>query len=55
MVGEDNGSMAGSLYIVSPFFKGSDDGKQFSVVDIIVPFCRRESFGVESYRMSVSV
>ena len=39
----DNGDgMRGPLKVMFPFGKGKDDGEEFSVVDVIVPFGKRE-------------
>jgi len=42
MVGEDLNREGGAMEVVSPGFEGADDGKEFSVIDIIVLFCLRE-------------
>ena len=35
---------------VSPIFKASDDGQEFSVIDVVVSFGGVECLGVVSYR-----
>ena len=39
MVGEDLYRKRGSVEVVLPGFQGTDDGGEFSVVDVIVSFC----------------
>ncbi|KIJ19505.1 hypothetical protein PAXINDRAFT_69511 [Paxillus involutus ATCC 200175] len=36
--------MNSSLEIMVPHFQGVDDGEEFSIVDVVVPFGRREHF-----------
>ena len=45
MVSEDLYRERGSVEVVSPGFQGTDDGKEFSVVDVVVPFCWGEQLG----------
>ena len=45
VVGEDLDWEGGSMEVVSPRFQGSDDGEEFSVVNVIVPFCWGERLG----------
>ena len=40
MVGEKGDGMRGSLEVVVPMIKGVDNGKQFSIINIIVAFSR---------------
>ena len=40
---------------MSPRFQGTDDGKEFSVVDVIVSFCRRERLGEVRAGMSIAI
>ena len=42
MVSEDLYRERGSVEVVSPRLQGTDDGKEFSVIDVIVTFCRGE-------------
>ena len=30
------------MEVVTPGFQGADDRKEFSVIDVVVSFCRRE-------------
>ena len=39
VVSEDLDGKRGTVEIVSPRLQGADDGKEFSVVDVIVVFC----------------
>src|SRR6267154_1653994 len=45
MVGEDNDRVWVPFEVMAPSFQGSDDGKEFSIVDLIVPFCRIKGLG----------
>ncbi len=49
MVCEDDYRVGASHEQVSPIFQTTDDGKELSVIDVIVPFCRVECLGVVSY------
>ena len=40
MVGDDSDRMGSSLDVLFPFVQCEDDGKEFPVVDVIVPFSR---------------
>ena len=42
VVHEDLDGEGGSMEIVSPGFQDADDCEEFSVIDIIVSFCRDE-------------
>ena len=42
MIGKDLYGNRGSMEIVPPGFQGANDGKEFSVIDVVVAFCRRE-------------
>ena len=42
VVGEDLDREGGTMKVVSPRFQGTDDGKEFLVVDVIVSFCGGE-------------
>ena len=39
MIGKDLDRKWGSMEVMSPGFQGSDDGKEFSVIDVVVLFC----------------
>ena len=41
--------------VVSPGFQGTNDSKEFSVVDVIVPFCRREILEEIGTRVPVTI
>ena len=45
MVGKDLYWEGRAMEVVSPGFKGTDDGKEFAIVNIIVSFCLRERLG----------
>ena len=45
MVSEDLYKERGPVKVVSPGLQGMDDGKEFSVIDVIVSFCQGERFG----------
>jgi len=38
MVGEDLDREGGAMEVVAPSFQGADDGKEFAVVDVVIPF-----------------
>ena len=42
VVSEDLDGERGTMKVVSPGLQGMDDGKEFSVIDIVVPFHRDE-------------
>ena len=42
VVGEDLDWEGGTMKVVSPRFQGTDDGKEFLVIDVIVSFCEGE-------------
>ena len=42
MVGEDLYGEGGAMEIVAPGFQGTNDGEEFAIIDIIVPFSRGE-------------
>ncbi len=50
MVCEDDNWVGATDKEVPPVFEASDDGQEFSVVDVVVSFCRVERLGVVSYR-----
>ena len=39
VIGEDLDGEGGTMEVMSPGFEGTDDSQEFSVVNIIVPFC----------------
>ena len=40
MVGEDLYREGGTVEVVAPGFQGANDSEKFSIIDIIVSFCR---------------
>ena len=50
MVRKDDHQVGASYEEVSPVFEASDNSQEFSVVDVIVPFCGVERLGVVSHR-----
>ena len=50
-----NGGMSWSLDVMSPFFQGLNDSKEFSVIYFIFPFGVCEHFWHECYRVLVAV
>jgi len=42
MVGEDLNWERGAVEVVSLRFKGADDSKEFTIIDVIVLFCLGE-------------
>ena len=55
VVGEDLDGKWGSVEVVSPGFQGSDDGKEFPIIDVIVSFCWREQLGEIGARVPIAV
>ena len=47
--------MRGSLEVVAPMVKGMDNGKQFSIVNIVVAFGRGEGLGEVSARVKIPI
>ena len=45
MVGEDLDREGRSREVLSPCFKGVEDGEEFSVIDVVVTFGRGERLG----------
>ena len=44
VIRDDRDGVRGSLEIMLPFQEGKNDGKEFSVVDVIILFYKREGF-----------
>ena len=44
VIHDDRDGVRGSLEIMLPFREGENDSKEFSVVDVIISFCKREGF-----------
>ena len=45
VVGEDLYRERGSVEVVLPGLQGTDDGKEFLVIDVVVSFCWGEQLG----------
>ena len=45
VVGDDGNRVGRSLNILAPFSKGKNDCKEFSVIDVIISFSRKEGAG----------
>ena len=45
VVGKDLDREGRAVEVMSPGFKGADDGEEFAIIDIIVSFCLRERLG----------
>ena len=44
MIRDNGDGVQGPLKVIFLFGKGEDDGEEFSVVDVIVPFGKRKGF-----------
>ena len=55
MVGEDLDREKGSMKVVLPGFQGMNNTKEFSVVDVVVSFCRGERLGEVGAGVPVAV
>ena len=42
MIGKDLDGESGTVEVMSPGLEGTDDSQEFSVINVIVPFCWRE-------------
>ena len=42
MVSEDLDWEGGAMEVVAPRFQGANDGKEFTVIDVVIPFCGGE-------------
>ena len=51
MISENLDGEGGTVEVVSPGFEGMDDCQEFSIIDIIIPFCWRE--GLREVRTGV--
>ena len=45
MVGDDGNGVRCSLNVLMPFGKGENDRKEFTVIDVIIPFSGKEGAG----------
>ena len=55
VVGDDGNGVGRSLNILTPFSKGKDDCKEFSVIDVIIPFGRKEGVGEIGARVEITI
>ena len=55
VVSEDLDREGGAVKIVSKGFESADNGKEFTVVDVIVSFCLRERLGKVGTRVPIAV
>jgi len=55
MVNEDLNWEGGAMEVVLPRFEGANDGKEFSVIDVIVSFSLRERLGEIGVGMPISI
>jgi len=55
VVGKDLDWEWGAMEVVSPGFKGTDDGEEFVVIDIVVSFCLRERLGEVGTGVPISI
>ena len=45
MVGDDGDRMGGSLDVLLPFLQHKDHGKEFAIIDVVVPLSRDKCLG----------
>ena len=55
VVGEDNDRVWVPFEVVMPGFQGPDDGKEFSIIDLVILFCGIEGLGEISTRMAGAI
>ena len=55
VVGDDGNRMRCTLNVLTPFGEGKDDCKEFSVIDVVVPFSWEESTGEVGARMEIII
>ena len=55
MISEDLDREWGTVEIVSPGLQGMDDGKEFLVIDVIVPLCWDEQLGEIGTRVPIAI
>ena len=55
VVGEDLYGEWGTMKIVAPRFQGADDGKEFAVIDIVIPFSGGEGLREVGAGMPVAI
>ena len=55
MVGDDSDRMRSSLDVLFPFVQCEDDGKEFPVVDVIIPFSRNKCLREVGAGMGIAI
>ena len=55
MIGDDGDRMRRSLDVLFPFVQCEDDGKEFPIVDVIVPFSRNKRFREVGAGMGIAI
>ena len=55
VVSEDLDREGGAMEIVAPCFQGANDGKEFAVVDVVIPFRRGERLREVGARVPVAI
>ena len=55
VVGDDGNRMRCTLNVLASFSKGKDDCKEFSVIDVVVPFSWEESTREVGARMEITI
>ena len=55
MISDDRDRMRGSLKIVLPFGEGEDDGKEFSIINVMVVLSKGEGFREVGTGMRVTI
>ena len=54
MVGEDGDGVRSALQVLLPFYKSEDNGKELSIIYVVVALGRGEGFGKVSAGVKVS-
>ena len=55
VIGENDNRVRVPFEVVSPCLESTDDGKEFSIVDLVVSFCRVERLGKVGAWVVVSI
>ena len=55
MVGDDSDRMRSSLDVLFPFVQCEDDGKEFPIVDVVVPFSRNKRLREVGAGMGIAI
>ena len=55
MIGDDSDRMQSSLDVLFPLFECKDHGKEFPIIDVVVPFSRNKHFGEIGTRMGITI